>query len=128
MVRPPYSPHPKSSLIKHKRTMMKADGAPDLSCTICDLQLCTGKAVKSHHIFVHRKQFTCKICGQSFTLKKSLELHVKNRVSISCQDCGNIFCNKRAHNGHSYAIHGKYFWINWSRLYMWIFTFVLLKI
>ena len=98
----------KSSLIKHKKTMMKTDGAPNLSCTICDIQFCTGKDVKSHNIFVHRKQFSCKICGQSFTLKKSLELHVKNRVSISCRDCGNIFCNKRAHTRHSYDIHGKH--------------------
>ena len=99
-----------SDLKRHKESTTK------VTCNICGKEVCNGKVLKAHIKSEHedsvselkkRTQHSCEVCGQSFTLKKSLELHVKNRVSFSCQDCGSIFCNKRARNMHSYNIHGK---------------------
>ena len=90
-----------------------------ITCDICGQKVCNGKVLKEHVKSEHGdsvKNFSCGICGQSFTLKKSLDLHVKKSVFIPCYDCGDILCNKRAYNMHSYNIHGKKLWINWTRL------------
>ena len=81
-----------------------------ITCDICGQKVCNGKVLKEHVKSEHGdsvKNFSCGICGQSFTLKKSLDLHVKKSVFIPCYDCGDILCNKRAYNMHSYNIHGK---------------------
>ena len=94
-----------SDLKRHKKSTIM------VTCEVCGKEVCNRKVLKAHIKSEHEdpvKNISCKICGQSFTLKKSLDLHVKNRVFISCNDCGNIFCNKRAHNMHSYTIHGKH--------------------
>lgn len=50
---------------------------------------------------------TCEGCGEQFTLKRSLEIHWKNRKFMSCDECGDIYCNLPSLKHHKFKIHAE---------------------
>ena len=73
-------------------------------CSECEDHFCTSKLLRSHFNSKHRK-LSCERCGQTFTLKKSLDHHVKIRSDVSCSECGKLFCNLNSVNIHKNEVH-----------------------
>jgi transcription elongation factor Elf1 len=97
----------RKTMKRHKIEMFDTDGSPKHVCEMCGIHVCTGKLLRAHHISVHRN-FICPACGQSFTLKRNLDSHVKNKIEFSCSECGKTFCNKRAYKQHMIDVHFKF--------------------
>ena len=92
-----YKRHLKDALWEH-------NGSPKHVCEFCDDIFCNGKQL-SGHINANHKNFRCPLCDQSFTWNFNLERHVGNRVAVTCQECGKIFCNKKSYSGHMGNLH-----------------------
>ena len=51
-------------------------------------------------IIIKRVKFSSEECGQTFTAKQSLQLHIKNRNFVSCKDCGAFLCTLNSLKRH----------------------------
>ena len=83
---------------------LNTDGTFKNVCEECDINFCTGKLLKTHVNIVHIG-LSCEDCDQKFTLKRSLDLHVKNRASICCTESRKTFCNVKSLVCHKKNIH-----------------------
>ena len=92
---------------RHTDERLDLEGNPKYVCDICGLEFCTGKQKTSHCIATHR-EFVCSVCGQAFSMKKYLQVHIKNQIRLSCTDCNKSFCNKRSLKMHLESVHGNY--------------------
>ena len=93
-----------TNLQNHVKNIYNTDGTVKHVCDQCEKKFCTGKQLKAHTISNHRT-LSCERCQQTFTLKKSLNLHIKTRNCISCNQCGNSFCNITSIKRHMKDAH-----------------------
>ena len=93
-----------SNFERHKKSGMNQDGSFKNYCSDCDEYFCTGKLLTKHHNQKH-VNFSCEECGQTFTAKQSLQLHIKNRNFVSCEDCGAFLCNINSCKRHKDSVH-----------------------
>ena len=96
----------KSNLDRHKKSAVNQDGSVKNCCNACEEYFCTGKLLRKHqtekHIVI---ELSCDDCGQHFSAKRSLELHVKRRNYVSCNKCNAILCNLASLKKHKESIH-----------------------
>ena len=95
----------KDNYEKHQKGIQYKDSSFVHKCSQCQETFCTSKLLKSHCNFNHKKKISCEECGQSFTLKSSLEFHEKTRNSAKCDECEKTFCNLKALSIHKNTIH-----------------------
>ena len=95
----------KTNLQNHTKNIYNSDRTVKNICDQCEKKFCTGKQLKAH-ILLHQTTISCERCGQTFTLKKSLDLHIKTRINTSCNQCGNSFCNIISLKKHMKGAHG----------------------
>ena len=98
-----------TNLQNHVTNIYNSDGTVKNACNQCEKNFCTGKQLTAH-IISHHRTFTCERCQQNFTLKQSLILHIKTRKHMSCNQCGNPFCNittLKRHKKDAHDIHMK---------------------
>ena len=69
------------------------------TCPHCERAFCTGRLL-SCHIKKYHARFVCPLCRQIFTTKQNLERHVGNRVEVTCEQCGEVYCNEKAYDKH----------------------------
>ena len=91
-------------LKRHTDERFDSEGNLKNVCDECGTEFCTGKQKKAHHIATHRK-FSCSVCGQVFSMKKSLKVHEKNQLKLSCNDCEKTFCSKWLLKTHLQSDH-----------------------
>ena len=89
----------------HRKGIHDENGAFVHECTQCKENFCTSKLLRSHCNSNHKTNISCEECGQSFTLKSSLEFHIKRRNPVTCGECGKTFCNTKALSIHKNDIH-----------------------
>jgi uncharacterized C2H2 Zn-finger protein len=94
----------RKSYKRHQKEALWEDGSPQHVCEFCDENFCNGKQL-SGHINAYHKNFVCPLCDQSFTLKYNLERHVGNRVAVTCNKCGKVFCNNKSYTEHLDLLH-----------------------
>ena len=86
----------KDDLKRHKKSVHV--------CTQCDQKFCTinnlRKHISSKHVII-----SCKVCGETFTRKSSLEAHTRKGNEILCSECDLIFCNLNNLSKHKKAVH-----------------------
>ena len=92
------------ALKRHTDERFDSEGNPKNVCDVCGLEFCTGKQKKAHYIANHR-DFTCSVCGQSFSMKKHLKEHERKQIKLSCKDCDKIFCSKWVLKEHLESVH-----------------------
>ena len=90
---------------KHKKGIHDKDGSFVHKCTQCKETFCTSKLLRTHYNLNHKKKISCEECGQSFTLKSSLEFHIKGRNTVTCDECEKKFCNPKSLSIHKTEIH-----------------------
>jgi hypothetical protein len=95
------------ALKRHTEERFDTEGNPKNVCDVCGIEFCTGKKKKAHHIATHR-DFTCSVCDQVFSMKKSLKVHEKNQIKLSCKNCDKIFCSKWLLKMHLERVHKKF--------------------
>ena len=86
------------NLNRHKQTSMK------YYCSQCDHKFCTGKQLKTHQNANHNN-ISCTVCGKHFSLKSSLQKHIRQRVLVRCKECDKCFCYERNLNIHIKNVH-----------------------
>ena len=86
------------NLNRHKASSMK------YSCSQCDHKFCTGKQLKTHRNDNHNN-ISCTECGQHFSLKSSLQKHIRKRVLVNCKECDKCFCYDRNLSVHIKEVH-----------------------
>ena len=86
------------NLNRHKASSMK------YSCSQCDYKFCTGKQLKTHRNDNHNN-ISCTECGQHFSLKSSLQKHIRKRVLVHCKECDKCFCYERNLSVHLKEVH-----------------------
>ena len=86
----------KDVLIRHRKSMHV--------CTQCDQKFCTTRVLKKHiqsnHVII-----SCKVCGETFSRKSSLEAHIRKGFESPCSECDLIFCNLTNLSKHKKAVH-----------------------
>ena len=95
----------KDNFETHQKGISNKDGSFVHKCSQCNEIFCNSKLLKSHRNSMHVKNISCEECGQSFTLKSSLELHIKRRIIVKCDECEKTFCNSKALSIHKNKIH-----------------------
>ena len=93
----------KTNLLIHMKNIYNSDKTVKNTCDQCEEKFCTGKQLKAH-IVSHQTTFSCERCQQTFTQKRSLDLHMKTRRS--CNQCENSFCNMISIKKHMKEAHG----------------------
>ncbi len=65
------------------------------------------KQIKRHRKeeMKHLKWLKCKLCDNSYSMRKSLDEHVKRVHSGQCNICGKLFKNKNDANKHKLYVH-----------------------
>ena len=94
----------RKALTKHKNAIFDQEGKPYYLCDICGEQFCSTKQKKTHVITKHREK-QCLNCGQVFSKKWNLDVHLRKQAKLSCKDCAKIFCTKVALQSHHYSDH-----------------------
>ena len=90
---------------RHQKGIHNEDGSFVHKCSHCNETFCTSKLLKSHCKAKHDNNVSCEECGQKFTLKRSLDLHMKKRNIVTCGECENKFCNLKALSIHKNEVH-----------------------
>ena len=88
----------------HRDGIYNEEGDANYKCDQCQSEFCTGKLLKTHYNMKHRK-FDCDLCGKSFTLQSSLNIHIRNQIPVTCSACGKIECNQGALKIHKKKVH-----------------------
>ena len=94
----------KNNLERRKRAAYTKDDSPRQKCGDCNEIFCTEKLLK-RHINVEHIGLACEKCGEKFTLKSSLEVHIGNRIELVCSECEAVFCNLPSLMKHKNKIH-----------------------
>jgi uncharacterized C2H2 Zn-finger protein len=97
----------KKNYTRHMNEALGKDGNPQNKCHICSKTFCTGKILSGHISCMHKEEFLCTLCQKTFNHKHHYERHIKDRDLVSCEDCGNSFCNKKGYTKHIDSIHSK---------------------
>ena len=84
---------------RHKKETYLDNGKLKHKCPNCDKAFCTGRLL-SGHMKRCQAEFVCLFCKQIFTFKHNLERHVGNRVAVTCEKCGKVYCNEKAYKDH----------------------------
>ena len=84
---------------RHKKETYFGNGKLKHKCPICEKAFCTGRLL-SGHMQRCQAEFVCQFCKQMFTFKQNLERHVRNRVAVTCEECGKPYCNEKAYYEH----------------------------
>ena len=87
-----------NNLARHKEGWLK------YCCSICDKNFCTGKQLKSHELENHN-DISCKNCGQKFSRKISLKMHLRKKIQLKCLECDKSFCYKISLKNHMNKMH-----------------------
>jgi hypothetical protein len=86
----------KDGLIRHRKSVHV--------CTQCDQKFCTTKVLQKHinskHVII-----SCKVCGETFARKSSLDAHTRKGYEVPCSECDLIFCNPTNLVKHKKAVH-----------------------
>jgi hypothetical protein len=90
-------------LFKRKFTLTR-HGEVVQNCTYCDQKFCTNRLLQKHYTLKHLT-IVCKDCKETFARKISLEEHLRNRQTVSCDQCSQSFCYQLRLLGHKKKTH-----------------------
>lgn len=98
-------------LVKHKRIHTHPR---QCVCEVCGKRFNDNGTLKTHRLLLHIKErkHKCVICNQSFTLKPTLDKHVKRHMKrehgikdFPCDECDMKYRDKSSLNRHKLAKH-----------------------
>ncbi|XP_041978470.1 zinc finger protein 99-like [Aricia agestis] len=98
-----------SSMIRHKHKHGKGQKDLKVNCDICGKSISNIHNLKKHKLVMHEdiKMFQCHDCGQKFSSKGNVFMHIQNKHSErpECAYCGKKVENKKALQRHKDKHH-----------------------